>query len=309
MCYGRECALQIIIIIILVSICIGFSIRFFLLKKEILRIALHLKQLHSENTNALLGSSEKGLQELVIEINKVLKRNKQNEVISYRAQKSFKEAVTNVSHDLRTPLTSVKGYVQMIRSNTTSEEKKQEYLEVVEKRLDYLQKMIEVLFDFTRIESGDYVFNIEKINVNDMLADVFAMYYEDFHTRKITPTIHMPSSSLCINGDRKALERIFQNLIGNAITHGKGDITVSLFVENNHIEIVFENIADDMTQQDTERIFERFYKLDKSRASATTGLGLALVKEFVEKMNGSITATYTDNKIKIRLLFLVYGGE
>jgi signal transduction histidine kinase len=204
---------------------------------------------------------------------------------------------------LRTPLTSIAGYVQMLESEKTSKEKKSEYYNIIRRRIETLVKMLDEFFEFTRIESDEYPLQLEKINAGNVLADVISLFYYDFISKGEEPNIQIPSTPIYIHADKDALTRIFQNLIKNYLNHGTGNISISIKEEGNHVCITFKNYAPNIDSKEAESLFKRFYTADKSRTKKTTGLGLSIVKNLVAKMNGKVEAYVEDSFLIINVTF------
>ena len=241
--------------------------------------------------------------ELAIQLNHLINNYKIEKIAISKTQHEFKEEITNISHDLRTPLTSISGYVQMLESENTSVEKRAEYYSIIRGRIDTLVKMLDEFFEFTRIESDEYPLKVEKVNVSNVLADVISLFYYDFLSKGEEPSIQIPSKPIYIHADKDALKRIFQNLIKNYLNHGTGCISISVKEEGNHVYISFKNHAPNINNEEAEKLFQRFYTTDKARTMKTTGLGLAIVKNLVTKMKGDIEAYVEDSFLIISITF------
>jgi signal transduction histidine kinase len=245
----------------------------------------------------------KEINELAVQLNHIIDYYKIEKTAISKAQHEFKEEITNISHDLRTPLTSIAGYVQMLESEKTPKEKKSEYYNIIRRRIETLVKMLDEFFEFTRIESDEYPLQLEKINAGNVLADVISLFYYDFISKGEEPNIQIPSTPIYIHTDKDALTRIFQNLIKNYLNHGTGNISISIKEEKNHVCITFKNYAPDIDSEEAESLFKRFYTADKSRTKKTTGLGLSIVKNLVAKMNGKVEAYVEDSFLIINVTF------
>ncbi|QGU95409.1 GHKL domain-containing protein [Clostridium bovifaecis] len=296
-----------LIIIILILVIGVLSAYIFLYKREIRYIIKRLQFIRDNDTNKKINLQikVKEIEELAIQLNHLINHYKVEKIAISKAQHEFKEEITNISHDLRTPLTSIAGYVQMLESENTPAEKKAEYYSIIRRRIETLVKMLDEFFEFTRIESDEYPLQIEKINVNNVLADVISMFYYDFLSKGEEPNIQIPSKPIYIYADKDALKRVFQNLIKNYLNHGTGDISISVKEEGSHVCISFKNYAPNIDSEGAERLFQRFYTGDKSRTKKTTGLGLAIVKNLVMKMNGEIEAYVKDSFLIINIIFRV----
>lgn len=293
-------------LIIIMFIIIGVLFAYILLyKREIRRIAKRLQFIRDNDTNMKINLQVKmeEINELAIQLNHIINHYKIEKTAISKAQHEFKEEITNISHDLRTPLTSIAGYVQMLESEKTSKEKKAEYYSIIRRRIDTLIKMLDEFFEFTRIESDEYPLQLEKVNVCNVLADVISLFYYDFISKGEKPSIQIPSKPIYIYADKDALTRIFQNLIKNYLNHGTGSISISIKEEEKHVCISFKNYAQNLDNEEAEKLFKRFYTADKSRTKKTTGLGLSIVKKLVTKMNGEIKANVEDSILIINITF------
>jgi signal transduction histidine kinase len=294
-----------LIIIILILVIGVLSAYIMLYKREIKDIVKTLQFIRENDTNKKINLKikVKEINELAIQLNHIINYYKIEKIAITKAQHEFKEEITNISHDLRTPLTSISGYVQMLESKKTSKERKTEYHSIIRRRIDTLIKMLDEFFEFTRIESDEYPLKLEKTNVSSVLADVISLFYYDFLSKGEEPSIQIPSTPIYIYADKDALKRVFQNLIKNYLNHGTGSISISVKDEGNCVCISFKNYAPNMDSAEVEKLFKRFYTADKSRAKKTTGLGLSIVKNLVIKMKGEIRAHVEDSFLIINIIF------
>lgn len=255
-----------------------------------------------KDTNQLLTvlARQKDILTLVNILNNHLNENRHSMIQIKRLNKNFRDSITNISHDLRTPLTTAGGYVQMLQGDVTKEER-QEYLSIVLERQNTVKKLLEQLFEYVRIESGEIVYESVKVDAKAIFIDVLAMYYNDFFEKGLEPTVIIPSKPCIINGDEQGLKRIFSNILFNAITHGSGDYHFEIEESDEYI-FKFSNRSEYM-EEDLNYIFDRFYTKDKSRNKKTTGLGLSIAKEIVKQLDGKINAYYNDGIFLITVSF------
>ena len=234
-----------------------------------------------KDTNQLLTvlARQKDILNLVNILNNHLNENRHSMIQIKRLNKNFRDSITNISHDLRTPLTTAGGYVQMLQGDVTKEER-QEYLSIVLERQNTVKKLLEQLFEYVRIESGEIVYESVKVDAKAIFIDVLAMYYNDFFEKGLEPTVIIPSKPCIINGDEQGLKRIFSNILFNAITHGSGDYHFEIEESDEYI-FKFSNRSEYMEEEDLNYIFDRFYTKDKSRNKKTTGLGLSIDRKSV----------------------------
>ena len=261
----------------------------FFLKRELRRLRRQLGRIVEIDTNTGLTTttSDKDVAELAASINTVLERNRRTLFEKNSAEAALKRAVTNISHDLRTPLTSALGYLQMLEAGGLDEKTQARYLKTIKGRLESLSSLMNSLFEFARVIEGNTELDIRRINICNILRDTLSASYKELEAKGFTLDVEIPDkpeSRLC---DEDGLRRVIQNLIKNAYTHGRDHISVK--VDEGVIKIA--NKADGLEELDTDRIFERFYTTDTSRTSKNTGLGLAIAKELTENMGGAISAS------------------
>ena len=295
-----------LIIIILILVIGVLSAYILLYKREIKTIVKRLQFIRENDTNKKINLQikVKEINELAIQLNHLINYYRTEKIEISKAEHKFKEEITNISHDLRTPLTSISGYVQMLESNNVSAEKRAEFYSTIKRRIASLINIMDEFFEFTRLESGEYPLDLEKTNVNNALSDVISQFYYDFLSKGEEPSIQIPPEPIYIYADKDALMRIFQNLIKNYLNHGAGNISILVKEEENNVCISFKNYAPNIDNAEAERLFQRFYTTDKSRTKGTTGLGLAIVKNLVNIMNGEIKTYVEDSFLIINIILI-----
>ena len=269
----------------------------FFLKREIRRMSGALQRIVATDTNALLtvGTSDKEIAALARNINAMLERSRRGLHEKDRAEAALKRAVTNISHDLRTPLTAALGYLQLLDRRDTQPDERERYAEIIRGRLGALSLLMNNLFEFARVTEGNMALDLQRVNVCNLLRDVLSENYTELSGFEIDASIpDAPVFCLC---DEDSLRRVLQNLIKNAYTHGREYLRVRL--DGGTMEI--SNKADGLDDLDVVSIFERFYTSDVSRTSKNTGLGLAISKELTERMGGSISARAENDMIFMRV--------
>ena len=289
-------------IIILLGTLAGISITLlFLTKSEIKHITGDLKKINDIDTNqkVTLSFQNRSLQNLAREINKNIDQKQQTEVKYKHMDIELRQAIANISHDLRTPLTSIIGYIQLIKSDDLSNEEKSEYIDIILNRAKSLKMLISGFFDLSRLEANEYAFELESISLSNILCELIASFYNDFVNKGIEPLIEIDESTPEIIGDENAIRRVFSNLIQNSLKHGDKFISVSLKRDGNYIITTFTNNANNLNPDDIDHLFERFFTGDRTRTGKNTGLGLAITKALVEQMGHSITASFRDNNLSI----------
>ncbi|MDU2490311.1 MAG: HAMP domain-containing sensor histidine kinase [Clostridium celatum] len=286
----------IVVIIVLVAIIIGY-------KREFRRINNEIVNNLDEYVNIRTKSVDKDVENLVENINLIFDLKQKVVAEKKKNEEELRASILNMSHDLRTPLTSIIGYLQMIKSEKASDTDKKEYMNIVEKRTKSLQNLISSFYDLSRIEGNEYNFNYKKLKLNIVLCENIAIFYNDFINNNIEPVIEIEEDIKEIISDEGAIIRIFSNLIGNMIKHGENYIKISLKQENDIIVTEFTNKATGLTQENVDKLFERFYTVDNSRSDRNNGLGLYITKVLVEKLGYNITAKLDNENLKIKIVW------
>ena len=289
-------------IVILLIVVVGIlTFRLWSYRKQTEHIVEELSILAEEDTNYRLSSccAVGKTEEMIQKTNQIIARHRELERKLKKENTTYRESITSISHDIRTPLTSAKGYIQMLQTKDVSQEQKAEYAAIVEKRLDDVTGMLNLLFEYARIEAGEMVWEPELLNAGNLFVEAISMFYDDFVKKGCEPEVEISQSPCHIWGDKHAFVRIVENLIKNALVHGKGEYRLSLIREKEEVVLCVSDRTDSIEEKDIERIFDRFYTTDQSRSRKTTGLGLAIVKKFTEKMDGTVEASLADGKFAV----------
>ncbi|HDK7175576.1 TPA: HAMP domain-containing histidine kinase [Clostridium botulinum] len=285
---------MIFIVIVLVIFLILLLSYVFFIKREIRCIRIQLEEYNNLNSFKKIDATlfDKEIENLAYSINKHIDINIQSQIKQKRSEEEIRRSIANVSHDLRTPLTSIIGYIQMIKKGNLSKEKQIEYIDIAERRAKDLQNLLSDFFELSVIESPDYYIELEEININNILCEVIASFYNSFIDKNISPKIDLPKENIMVIGNEAAIKRVLENLIINIVKHSKEDVYISLKKENDKAVVTTINKCDNITEGDIELIFNRFYKKDTARTNknGSTGLGLSISKSLMEKMNGEIYA-------------------
>ncbi|GAB6107395.1 sensor histidine kinase [Fusibacter bizertensis] len=284
------------ILLMVVSI---LSIKLVFLKKNMDAISAELAEHLSQDTNTLISvsSRDKHIRHLASELNKQLRILRRQRRQFQSGNTELKEAITNISHDLRTPLTALCGYLELLQNEDQSETVAR-YLLLIDNRVQALKQLTEELFRYSIIISKQDNMKIERVNVNRVLEESVAEFYVALMARGITPTIQMPEKIVERSLNTAALSRIFSNIISNAIKYSDGDLDIVLL---EHGEIIFSNSATNLSEIQVGKLFNRFFSVESARES--TGLGLTIAKTLVEHMHGTIKATLIHNQLTIRINF------
>ena len=294
-----EIILVIFVIIILFLVCY-----LFFMKMELRRIKKELDLVLSRKTNGLVHTefTSKEIHDLVECINTHLTEIKSKESKLERKNANFVKMIRNISHDLRTPLTSSLGYVSLMLESDVTEQEKIKNLKIVEERLKRLSELIDSFFEFSKILSNNQIIELDEINLVAVVEKAISNHYEDFSKDNRMIDFKTNKRKIKIKSNEVMLVRVFDNLIRNAYKHSNGNLDIEINQNNDKVKIKFINdlLYNDL---DVDRIFDEFYTVDISRTKGNTGLGLAIAKEFVEQLKGKIKADKKNNKLIITIIF------
>lgn len=287
------------IIIILIIVIIILLTYLFLYHNEVKHISKEIDNIKDLDSNTLIHSKYnlKNINNLIYKINNLLTESKNIKIDYGNKNKSLMKMMTNISHDLRTPLTSALGYIDIILKSDLSEEEKKKDLITIEKRLRRLEELISSFFEFSKIISTNKRPALEKINLTSVLEESVIVFYDDYKKNNREILLDCNQRKIIINSNKMLLTRIFENLIGNAYKHSNSDLNIKVEIENK-VKIIFSNELLD-NDVDIDRIFDEFYTVDISRTKEGTGLGLAIAREFTKQLNGNIYAKKHNNQLKI----------
>lgn len=258
-------------------------------------------------TRLRLYSPDEKLEELLAQINGLLEDKERETRILRSREESLRRQIANVSHDLRTPLTSILGYLQLMGREDISSEEYRHCLEIVEGRAKVLQDLITSFYDLSRIEGGEYPLELQRVDLRRCLEPLLAGFYEDFEQAGFQVTVELMEDPPAVSADPGAVTRILTNLIGNALKHGSKTLDIRLYQEGRTLVTAFSNDAPELTQEDLPRVFERFYTADQMRTGQNTGLGLAIVKALAEQMGHAAFAELKDGVFTVGVRWSVSG--
>ena len=274
-------------------------LKIYLMRKSIKEIYEGFSEKLQTDTNTLIDISgnDKELRTLADRINKQLAILRKSHHRYTQGDIELKTAITNISHDLRTPLTTICGYLDVMKGMEKSS-KIAEYLDIIDERAGLMVQLTEELFGYSVILSTDSSGEKEDVPINQVLEDSVMAYYTVLSERNITPSVNITEQKIVKKLNKAYLSRIFSNLINNAVKYSDGDLRITL---SDTGEIIFANTARRLSSVQVERLFDRFYTVETARRS--TGLGLSIARTLAERMGGSISAEYKESTLYIRLHF------
>lgn len=286
-------------------LCIVFGIitfisltSFFLLLDDLKEITKQIDYKNKTNSHFDISvkSSVPSIKKLQIKINELYENVNKVEEIASKKEKEMRTLMSGISHDIRTPLTSIKGYLKLIEESNDDKERKK-YYDIIEYRLDTLSSMLEDLFIHSKISDSEYELKKESVEIFPIICKVMASFYYDFKNRNIEPIIHFSNKHLRVMANQDMLIRMFHNLVSNALKHGYDYFEI----REQDNKIYFINKVQNSDHIEIERLFDRFYLADSSRHQNSAGLGLSIVKQIAEIHGWGIDANMEDNKINIIL--------
>ena len=249
------------------------------------------------NTLISISSSDRAMQSLVTHINRQLQALRRERLRLHSGNAELTVAVTNISHDLRTPLTALCGYLDLLEQEPQTEAAAR-YLAVIRERTDAMRALTEELFRYSVLTATADELHTEPVCLNDVLEQSLAGFYGTLSARGITPSVHLPEEKVIRPLDATALRRVFDNILSNAAKYSDGDLAVALAPDG---EVTFSNRASALSRVEAARLFDRFYTVDSARGS--TGLGLSIAKLLTEKLHGTISADYENETLRICIAF------
>ena len=287
-----------IIIGILLLILIVLLAKVYFLRKSVREITEAFHERLTSDTNTLIGISSRDfyMRKLAADINVQLRLLRKERHRYQQGDLELKEAVTNISHDLRTPLTAIKGYLDLLER----EEKGvtvERYLSQIKNRTEVLTSLTEELFRYSIVTSSQDI-KLERIDLVRVLEESLLSFYAVMQEKGIQPEITLPDEPVYRELDLSMVNRVFSNIISNAMKYSDGDFSVKLDAEGT---ITFTNSAGQLNPVIVGRLFDRFYTVENSRNS--TGLGLSIAKILIERMEGNISAQYINGALNIMIQF------
>lgn len=249
------------------------------------------------NTLISISSGDRAMQSLVTHINRQLQALRRERLRLHSGNAELTAAVTNISHDLRTPLTALCGYLDLLEQEPQTEAAAR-YLAVIRERTDAMRALTEELFRYSVLTATADELHTEPVCLNDVLEQSLAGFYGALSARGITPSVQLPEEKVIRPLDAAALRRVFDNILSNAAKYSDGDLTVTLSPDGS---VTFSNHASALSRVEAARLFDRFYTVDSARGS--TGLGLSIAKLLTEKLHGTISADYENETLRICIAF------
>lgn len=294
-----------VIIVVLAVLLLVAVIKIILDKRNLRALTKEFQMLITEEGNGELhlGSPSSDVERFLEVFHTYLEKTKENQLAVKKKEQELKDEIANISHDLRTPLTSMKGYLRLLEDKNITEEERKNYLEVIQRKTNQLQYLVGQLYEYTSMKDKAEALHMEKTELYGFFCNQILNYYHDFETKGIQVTL-TEEKQYEVMADAQALERIFGNLIGNAIKYGKDYWKIEFEATEQNVRMVFRNPAGELTEEEVVHLFDRFYMQEQSRTVGGSGLGLTIAKMLMESMEGEMTAELDGEALKITLTFL-----
>lgn len=272
-------------------------VKIYILKKEIKNISESLTSILKSDTNNLItiNTNDKTLKNFVKNLNKNLKDLRKLELEYKNGNQELKSSITNISHDLRTPLTAIRGYLDLLDSKNLTK-KQIEYLKIINGKVEDLMELTEQLFDYSKSLDIEKELTKEDICINDILEDIMVGFYDLFKKNNISPSISICNEKIMRYTNKNMVKRIFENIISNAIKYSEKDFKVKLY---NDGVIEFSNKTTRLDNVSLEKIFDRYYTVRSAKKS--NGIGLSIAKQLIDLIGGEIHAIYKNNCLIIKV--------
>jgi signal transduction histidine kinase len=291
------------VIVILGLIILWLALCLYGARRNIRGCTHQLRRIRTRGKSGRVALSAPGRvsEELLTEINALLEAQECAAAEYQQQEKNLRQQIANVSHDLRTPLTSILGYLQLLEGNTLTAEEQKEYRKIVYGRAKSLQELITSFYELSRLEGGEVPLNRESVDLYGILSELVAEFYNDFTKSGFNMTVELAEGLPRVTADPAGVLRVFTNLIRNALEHGTTQMAIRLYQDRNCVVSTFSNDAEGLTGEDVLHVFDRFYTADKPRTGKSTGLGLAIVKALVRQMGHSVTAELENGIFTVRV--------
>lgn len=291
----------VLIAAILISLILMF--RYITLKRDIKELKKQLE--YTDKTGSHFRyfsvSMDHDMQQIINLLNEIKDKNQKVQYQALQMDMNLKEMISNISHDIRTPLTSIYGYIQLLEECEDNE--RMQYYQIIKQRLDYLNTLLEELFLYTKLVNGSVEFTLSEVGVYDLLCQTLLPFHNQFEEKRIHLDLVFEDENCRIESDELYLKRIFNNLINNVLMHGMNKLTITQRVYHDFVYIQFRNNVKNSNIK-AEQLFQRFYTGDQSRNKQGSGLGLAIVKELVEGLEGSVDVSLNKGELLLDLYLL-----
>lgn len=299
-----------LVVIILIFLLIAAMVALLSYKRQLRALTGQMAQLDAQRSNGRLSisSGDAALVRLAVEVNKLYDEMDAQRAAHIAAMDDIRQSMANISHDLRTPLTSILGYLKLLKSGTAGAEQQSRYLSIAFDKADALNRLINQLFELTNLQAGNYPLELERLDANELLSEAVAALYEPLTACHAQPNIILSQTPLYIIADRQAVTRIFDNLLENIIKYSTGRVEIESKAENGAALFRFSNQTQ-LVLDDAQQLFQRSFTANHARNSESTGLGLSIVQEFCQLTNGALGCSLHEQQLVISIRWNLMTGS
>ena len=293
-------------ILILLLICLSLAIILILRQWNLRKMNRQLQKIINQfGTNEQLRNNLPGkeLNSFVANVNHLISLFKKEEQHTIRQNIEFRQEITNVSHDIRTPLTSIKGFSELLLDPQLSSSERNEYLKIIQKKTDTLLRTVNTFYEISQLESGDTVLCFETFSLGELVVETILTSQADFEKKEINVKIKEDNFAKMILANKKATERIILNIIQNALRYSHNFFEISIQENERSLVLEAKNDGQSISSAELSKIFDRSYTIDQSRRDGQTGLGLYIVKAIAEKQGGATQATFENGIFSLAIYF------
>ncbi len=273
-------------------------------RRQVRKICRQLRFVREHRTNMKISAGEpfRSLEQLIDEINVLLFETQEKQRSAQEKETAIRETITNLSHDIRTPLTSLDGYFQLLEESASAKERER-YTQIIQRRIAVLRGILDELFTYAKLQDEEYQPAFAPLYLNAIVYDTVLSFYEDCKARGMEPKIDICGERIWIQGDEALVGRMLQNIIKNSLEHGKNDVRIGLEAKKDRAVFFCANDTEHAEEIDITRVFDRFYKADAARGGSSTGLGLAIARGIAEKIGAKIRAQVSEHTFTVTVEF------
>lgn len=296
-------------VMVLSVVTIALLIRLAVIKREMRRTARELVSNRDPEYNRLLTVTlvDKDLSELINELNRGIVYQRKLKDGNEKSERLLKQSVSDIAHDLRTPLTVISGSLQLMEMEELSGTKSREYIRICREKTDRLKKMADDFFEMSLLESEQTVIIPEKVDAVKLMMQFIADNESVIREKGLVPDIRLPQKNVVLRGDTRMIVRVLENLLNNVMKYAQDTFRIEMAESEDLFRITFANRADSLEQSDVDRLFDRTYRADKARQNGGAGLGLYIVKLLMEKQGGRVSAKLENGELSLSVWFEIYN--
>ncbi|MUT65229.1 sensor histidine kinase KdpD [Paenibacillus sp. NEAU-GSW1] len=272
-----------------------FAALYLHLRRSMRLAARHISGLLSEphtNRRIHFQTPDKQLEALLIEVNRIIAARQEDRIAYGRKEQELRREISSMTHDLRTPLTSILGYIELIKEEQVTAEETKRYLDIVERRSNALRSLINGLYDLSRIEARDYPIQLKQVDLQLLLKRAMADFYPEMKDAAFDVVLNLSEGAVPVIADEEIVMRIYMNVLQNVLKHGCRSLHLFQGEKDGSIVTVISNVAASFREEALPHLFERSYTSDPARTGNHSGLGLAVVKGLMEQMGYRVHAEY-----------------